>query len=294
MSAADFRRQQPGSGGKPLTGFTTRIPATNTGEQQENITLMDSGKSTYSPLPQTPPFSAPLRQSVSSFPEEKASLITDAPAASAAQTTPPIAEPTPPSPPQQSLISSAPPWRIAGEIMNTYILCEDTENETLWLIDKHAAHERILFDRLKENLQPIMSQALLSPLAITLEPEDSNLLLSELALLDQLGFVCEDFGQGTLLLRQIPSDIDPDDAAGTLEEIAGILRRGQDPAARRDQLLHTMACKAAVKAGMHSDAQELRVLVEQVQSGAVRYCPHGRPVACSISKYQLEKMFKRA
>lgn len=178
--------------------------------------------------------------------------------------------------------------------MNTYILCEDTENETLWLIDKHAAHERILFDRLKENLQPIMSQALLSPLAITLEPEDSNLLLSELALLDQLGFVCEDFGQGTLLLRQIPSDIDPDDAAGTLEEIAGILRRGQDPAARRDQLLHTMACKAAVKAGMHSDAQELRVLVEQVQSGAVRYCPHGRPVACSISKYQLEKMFKRA
>ena len=97
-----------------------------------------------------------------------------------------------------------------------------------------------------------------------------------------------------MLLREIPCDLDPEDAAATLEELASQLLLGMEPAERRDSLLHTMACKAAIKAGMRSDPRELQALVEKVQRDEIRYCPHGRPVAVKLSRYELEKMFKRA
>ncbi len=185
------------------------------------------------------------------------------------------------------------PWRIAGEVLRTYIVCE-AEDETVWLIDKHAAHERINFDRLKANPEPPMRQRLLQPIAAELEQEDAALLLENLPALEAFGFLCEDFGGGTVLIREVPADIDAADAAATLEEFAQNLRTGRDPAERRESLLRTMACKAAVKAGMRSDERELRALVDRVQSGEIRYCPHGRPVAVKLTKYELEKMFKRA
>ncbi|MCI2058871.1 MAG: DNA mismatch repair endonuclease MutL [Oscillibacter sp.] len=197
-------------------------------------------------------------------------------------------------PEQETLTGRTPaPWRIAGEVLNTYIICETEEGE-IFLIDKHAAHERLNFNRLEAQKEPPMRQTLLLPETVRLSREDAALLLSQRPLLESLGFACEDFGGDTLLVREVPADLDPEDAAAALEEFAEKLRTGRSPEERREALLHTMACKAAVKAGMHSDSRELRVLADAVQSGEIHYCPHGRPVAVKITKYQLEKLFHRA
>ena len=195
---------------------------------------------------------------------------------------------------QQTLTEKPAPWRMVGEALDTYIICQD-ESENLWLIDKHAAHERLRFNALKERQEPPMSQLLLQPLAVDLEADAYAAALASLSLLEELGFSCEDFGAGTLLVREVPADICPEDAAATIEELAEGLRLGRtDPAAARDHLLQTMACKSAIKAGMHTSPAELRALVDRVQSGEIQYCPHGRPVAVKLTRYEIEKMFKRA
>ena len=196
-------------------------------------------------------------------------------------------------PGQTALETKEAPWRIAGEVMRTYIICESADG-CVWLIDKHAAHERINFDKLKNAQEPPMRQTLLAPIAAELSREDGALLLENLPLLEQFGFACEDFGGGALLVREVPADIDAADTVPTLEEFAERLRTGRSPDEKREALLHTMACKAAIKGGWVSDPAELRVLVDRVQSGEVKYCPHGRPVAVKLTKYELEKMFRRA
>ena len=190
---------------------------------------------------------------------------------------------------------AAAPWRIAGEVLDTYIVCED-EDKNVWLIDKHAAHERMNFDRLKANQEPVMCQALLAPLVADFAAEEYNALAANLDLLREFGFECEEFGGGSLILRAVPADLESGDALATLEELAEklVTAHTADPAAARDALLHTMACKASIKGGWKSDLSELRVLVEKVQSGEVQFCPHGRPVKAKLTKYELEKMFKRA
>ena len=223
---------------------------------------------------------------------------TAAPAEPALPAGPPPAVPAIPRrdaelPGQEALEPREAPWRVAGEVLRTYIVCESGEGD-VWLIDKHAAHERVNFDRLKAALEPPMRQALLTPAAVELGREDGALLLENLPLLEEFGFSCEDFGGGAVLVREVPADMDAGDVTATLEEIAGKLRSGRSPEERRDGLLHTMACKAAVKGGWNSSPEELRALVDKVQSGEVRYCPHGRPVAVRLTKYELERMFKRA
>ena len=204
---------------------------------------------------------------------------------------------TAPAEPEQTAIEPEPviPWRIAGEVLDTYIICEDAE-KTVWLIDKHAAHERVNFDRFKANLEPIMSQELLTPVVAQFAAAEYTALVGQLALLREFGFACEEFGDGAILIRALPADIPAEDAAASLEDLAGRLveTHHADPESARDALLHTMACKAAIKGGWKSDQRELRVLVDKVQSGEVRFCPHGRPVAVKLTKYELEKMFKRA
>ena len=201
----------------------------------------------------------------------------------------PVAEPV-----QQKLEEKAAPWRMVGEVLRTYIICED-EADNVWLIDKHAAHERIRFDALKADDHPLMSQMLLAPLTVALAPEEAAAVLENLETLRRFGFTCEDFGDGTVLVREIPADIRTGDAASTLEELAQKLLLGRiDPEGIRDELYHTMACKSAIKAGMITDEKELAALVEKVQSGEIKYCPHGRPVAVKLTKYEVEKMFKRA
>ena len=196
-------------------------------------------------------------------------------------------------PGQETVMPAEAPWRIAGEVFHTYIICEDG-SENLWLIDKHAAHERINFDRLMAAKEPPMRQTLMQPVAVEPGKEDAALLLENLELLEQFGFGCEDFGDGAILVREVPADLDAADTAATLEEFAQKLRTGRSLDEKREALLHTMACKASIKGGWTSDPAELKVLVEKVQSGEVRYCPHGRPVEVKIRKYELEKLFKRA
>ena len=198
-------------------------------------------------------------------------------------------------PGQLSLDREAPaPWRFVGEVLHTYIVAEDGDD--VWLIDKHAAHERMNFDRMKAQAEPVMGQQLLAPVVLELSREQCAALLEQLPLLEQFGFQAEDFGGGSLAVRAIPSDIETGQIRETLEELADKLLTGgsADPAAARDALLHTMACKAAIKGGWHSDEAELRALLEKVQSGQIQYCPHGRPVKVKLTRYEIEKMFKRA
>ena len=210
----------------------------------------------------------------------------------------PAIPPKPPrekeAPAQEVLVPAGEaPWRLVGELLRTYIVCE-SEDGCVWLIDKHAAHERINFDRMKTAQEPPMRQALLAPIPAELEREDAALLLENLPLLEEFGFACEDFGDNTVLVREVPADIDAADTVSTLEEIAECLRTGRSPDERREALLHTMACKAAIKGGWVSDPAELRTLADRVQRGEIKYCPHGRPVAVKLTRYELEKMFHRA
>ena len=186
------------------------------------------------------------------------------------------------------------PWRMVGELYNSYIIVE--QGEDAFLIDKHAAHERILFEKLKANQEAISSQALLTPVPVRLSPSSCAELLSNRELLDELGFEIEEFGENTVLLRQIPMDLSPENAAESIEALASDLLSGRRESKDtiRDELLHTVACKAAIKAGWKNDDAELLAVVKQVMSREdLKYCPHGRPICVSLSKKQLEKQFKR-
>ena len=207
-------------------------------------------------------------------------------------TPPPAAE----EPEQESLnMPAGTPWRMVGELYNTYILVEQGDNA--FLIDKHAAHERILFEKLKANQEGISAQALLTPVPVRLAPEAAGELLANRDMLDELGFEIDEFGENTLLLRQIPMDLSADDAAEALEAMAANLLNGRraEKDTVRDEVLHTVACKAAIKAGWRTDEAELLALVKQVMAREdLKYCPHGRPICVTLSKKQLEKQFRRA
>jgi len=191
-------------------------------------------------------------------------------------------------------MEKAPAFRYIGEAFRTYILVE--QGDELILIDKHAAHERINFEQLMAQGTKILGQTLLQPLNAPFDQEEAAILLEHRALLLSLGYDLDDLGQGDLLLRQIPSDIRESDAAATLSEIAEHLRNGRldSPERLRDEALHTIACKAAIKAGYVTDPAELRKLAERVLTNPdLKYCPHGRPICTVITKKQMEKQFKR-
>ena len=186
------------------------------------------------------------------------------------------------------------PWRMVGELYNSYILVE--QGEEAFLIDKHAAHERILFEKLKANQEAISSQMLLTPVPVRLGAEAAAELLANADLLAELGFEIDAFGENTVLLRQIPMDLNPEDAAEAAEALAADLLAGRRERKDtvRDELLHSVACKAAIKAGWVTSSTELLALVKQVMAREdLKYCPHGRPICITLSKKQLEKQFKR-
>jgi len=185
-------------------------------------------------------------------------------------------------------------WRMVGELYNSYIIVEQGDNA--FLIDKHAAHERILFEKLKANQEKISAQSLLTPIPVRLPPSACAELLSNTEMLDELGFEIDEFGENTVLLRQIPMDLSPELAAASLETLAADLMNGrrEKKDTVRDELLHTVACKAAIKAGWKNDEKELLAVVKEVMSREeLKYCPHGRPICVTLSKKQLEKQFKR-
>ena len=191
-------------------------------------------------------------------------------------------------------VEAAPAFRYIGELFRTYLLVE--QGDELILIDKHAAHERMNFERLLAQGTRIQGQTLLEPKACPFDREEAALLLENRALLLSLGYDIDDLGEGDLLLRQIPSDIRESDAAATLSEIAAHLRDGRldNPQRLRDEALHSIACKAAIKAGYVTDPIELQKLAETVLTrDDLKYCPHGRPICTFVTKKQIEKQFKR-
>ena len=189
--------------------------------------------------------------------------------------------------------TSVPDHKILGETMKTYLLVE--VGDQLVLIDKHAAHERMNFDRLKAQSRRIAAQELLAPVTLRVSPEDLGLLQANASLLEELGFSIEPFGENAVVIRAVPSDMLPSDAAAAVEEICEKLRGGKapDPRAARDEILHTVACKAAIKAGWDTSPEERERIAREVLSGQVKYCPHGRPVSAVLTRKDLDKMFKR-
>ena len=181
---------------------------------------------------------------------------------------------------------------VIGEAMQTYVLAE--YRGSLWLIDKHAAHERIHFDALSGGSFEPMAQALIEPIICRHGFEDAQLLLENAALLDELGFTVDRMGEGVVAVRRIPSDIDLGDAEPALSEICAHLAHGSETGpSRLDSIFRTIACKAAIKAGKSSDKRELEVLARRVLSGEVSRCPHGRPIAVEFTKESLDRRFRR-
>ncbi len=185
--------------------------------------------------------------------------------------------------------------RIVGEVLNTYIIVEEGKN--VLLIDKHAAHERILFEKLRASMEPVVPQLLLTPILCKPEREEAAVLLENADLLREAGFEVSDYGDGVLAVRQIPADLAIEETEATLNELAADLKAGKrtDPTAMRDAVLHTVACKAAIKGGRHTDEAERAALVKEVLSrDDLKYCPHGRPICAVLTASQLERQFKRA
>ena len=211
----------------------------------------------------------------------------------------PVVPPVPQTEPEMEQAELTMPavqdWRYVGELYNCYILVE--QGNDAFFIDKHAAHERILFEKLKKHQEAISMQSLLSPISCRLSPDNVAILLDNRAEMEALGFELEEFGDNTLLVRQIPMDLEESQIGDTLEALAADLQKGRTEKADtvRDELLHTVACKAAIKAGWQTSQEELMVLVREVMSREdLKHCPHGRPICVSLSQKQLEKQFKRS
>ena len=186
------------------------------------------------------------------------------------------------------------PLRYVGEVFRTYILAE--RGDELCLIDKHAAHERQLYEKLAANYGNVPSQLLLQPAAIDLSAEEKQALLENQPLLENAGLDVADFGGSTVLLRAVPADVEPQNAEDLLVQIADRLLKGSRDALNEhtEWVLHSISCRAAIKAGNKSSPQELMALAEKILSGEVPpFCPHGRPCVLKLTRKELEKQFGR-
>ena len=186
------------------------------------------------------------------------------------------------------------PLRYVGEVFRTYILAE--RGDELCLIDKHAAHERQLYEKLAANYGNVPSQMLLEPAAIDLAAEEKQALLDNIPLLENAGLEIADFGGNTVVLRAVPADVEPQNAESLLVEIANKLLKGSHDALNEhtEWVLHSISCRAAIKAGDKSSPQELLALAEKILSGEVPpFCPHGRPCVLKLTRKELEKQFGR-
>lgn len=213
--------------------------------------------------------------------EEKDELVTEA-------LTPPAEEK------ESEPVIPVEPFRVIGEAFKTYILVE--QGDKMLVIDKHAAHERIIFNSLKKEQNGVESQMLLSPVTVTLSKEEYNALLENTDILSKAGYCIEDFGQGMVIVTECPTYIESGDIEPVVIELAGYLadnKKDMIPE-KLDWIYHSTACRAAVKAGDKTTPYEQQKFVEQLLSmPEIRYCPHGRPVMIEMSKKELEKNFGR-
>lgn len=188
----------------------------------------------------------------------------------------------------------AEPYRVIGEAFKTYILVE--QGEKLLLIDKHAAHERMLFEKFRASQDTIETQMLLVPVTVTLSKEECSAVLENIDVLSRAGYGIEDFGSGMVILNECPTAVADGDLAGVVMELAGYLadNRKEIIPEKLDWIYHSTACRAAIKAGDKTSAYELNIFVEKLLNNPdIRYCPHGRPVLIELTKHDIEKNFGR-
>lgn len=199
-----------------------------------------------------------------------------------------------PEPIAEEIQPEVEPYRVIGEAFKTYILVE--QGKKLLIIDKHAAHERMLFEKFKANRDGIETQLLLAPVTVTLSKEEYSSVLENLELLDKAGYHIEDFGSGMVIVSECPTAVADADLADVVSELAGYLvnSRKELIPEKLDWIYHSTACRAAIKAGDRTTEYELNKFVEKLLNNPeIRYCPHGRPVLIEMSRYEIEKNFGR-
>ena len=183
---------------------------------------------------------------------------------------------------------------MVGEVFKTYIITE--RNNELCLIDKHAAHERILFEQLAKDYGNVPSQMLLVPVQVNLSAEEKQALLAHQELLQNSGVEVDDYGGSTVVVRAVPADVPVDDVEDMIVELAAKLADGGRDALREktEWVLHSIACRAAIKAGDRTTTDEMLALAQKIMDGSVPpFCPHGRPCVLKLTRKELEKQFGR-
>lgn len=186
------------------------------------------------------------------------------------------------------------PVTVIGEAFKTYIIVQ--QGESIFLVDKHAAHERMLFNELVKNDSKRSTQMLLTPITVTLSKEEYSSVLDNLDMLMQAGFAVEDFGYSVVIVRECPMEISADEVADVVAELAGYLVENRQKliSEKKEWLFSLMACKAAIKGGMYTTEYERELFIKRLfTSPEIRYCPHGRPVMIEITRRELEKNFGR-
>lgn len=186
------------------------------------------------------------------------------------------------------------PVTVIGEAFKTYIIVQ--QGDSIFLVDKHAAHERMLFDELVKNDSKRSTQMLLTPITVTLSKEEYSSVLDNLDMLMQAGFAVEDFGYSVVIVRECPMEISADEVADVVAELAGYLVENRQKliSEKKEWLFSLMACKAAIKGGMYTTEYERELFIKRLfASPEIRYCPHGRPVMIEITRRELEKNFGR-
>ena len=314
LSAAEYRA---------LAGLTAGIPA----KEVPGLTAVESPKPTYKtaaapqPLPGQPPrpaaaYQAPSESVLDILPEPEGEQPAPTPQPAPAETETPAA-PVPEeldyvvndphalsalpdvvnTTPEQTAMVPPPesePLRLVGEVFKTYIITERAGE--LCLIDKHAAHERILFEQLAKDYGNVPAQMLLVPVQVNLTAAEKQALLQNIDLLTDAGIEVEDFGGATVVVRAVPADVPVDDVEDMIVELASRLIDGARDALREktEWVLHSIACRAAIKAGDKTGAAEMLALAQHIMDGTIPpFCPHGRPCVLKITRKELEKQFGR-
>ena len=296
MDADTFRQTYAASPSRRTGGYPVRdsapyraaSPAAPKAVSPESVSAparartpdMPSGNAPRSPFTAGAPKKTPVSPAVPAAPVKK-----EIPAPETAETAP-----------EQTVLDEAfraEPVRYIGEALNVYILLE--QGDRLLLIDKHAAHERILFDKMRLNEKPLMPQELLEPQPFNTDPDGAALLEANAALLARLGFALDAFGDTAFLIRAVPAQLDAASAVPLLEELVEKLREGRSLSVSDvwERLAATVACKAAIKGGWVTEREELLSLAEKVLAGEVTHCPHGRPVMAVFTRAELDKRFGR-
>ena len=299
MSNAPFAPEPKSSA--PVSSPARPVPAAASAPRKDFFRTMDAGtfRQTYSAAPARPAGtsgvrdSAPYRAASPAAPEAPVSPVV--PAAPVEKNLP-APETAAETVPEQTVLDEtfrAEPVRYIGEALNVYILLE--QGDKMLLIDKHAAHERILFDKMRLNEKPLMPQELLEPQPFNTDPDGAALLEANAALLARLGFELDAFGDTAFLIRAVPAQLDAASAVPLLEELLEKLREGRSLSSSDvwERLAATVACKAAIKGGWVTEREELLALAEKVLAGEVTHCPHGRPVMTVFTRAELDKRFGR-